>query len=132
VAEHLSHAVLCGRCRWARGDIPERWRKRSVYALDVVEPLDDSLASRLAARFAGRVMDAAALPAARTSDIRESCEMRRDGHLLRLTCTITGRSHEREWDGSESAAVAVVDEAADDTAHLITSTPHYAWLRSAR
>ena len=104
----------------------------SVYALDVVEPLDDSLASRLAARFAERVMDAAALPAARTTDVRESCEMRRDGQLLRLTCTITGSSHEREWDGSEGAAVALVDEAADDTAHLITSTPHYAWLRSAR
>jgi hypothetical protein len=98
----------------------------------VVEPLDDSLVTRLAARFTDRVMDAAALPAARAADVRESCEMRRDGQLLRLTCTITGSSHEREWDGSEGAAVALVDEAAGETAELITSTPHYAWLRSAR
>ena len=43
-----------------------------VYALDVIEPapLDQQLASRLAARFAERVMDAAALPP-RT---RERCE----------------------------------------------------------
>jgi hypothetical protein len=98
----------------------------------VVETLDDSLASRLAVRFAERVMDAAALPPARVADVQESCQMSCDGQLLRLTCTITGSSHELDWDGSEGAAVALVDEAADDTAYPITRTPKYAWLRSAR
>lgn len=77
-------------------------------------------------------MDAAALPSARAADVQESFQMSRDGQLLRLTCTITGSSHERRWDGSHDAAPALVDEAADDTAQLITRTPHYARLRSAR
>jgi hypothetical protein len=106
----------------------------SVYPPDVVQsvPLDEQLASRLAARFTERVLDAAALPAARAGDVTESCEISRNGSSLRLTCTITGSSHERPWDGSEGEAVALVDEAADDTAYLITKTPHYAWLRSRR
>jgi hypothetical protein len=98
----------------------------------VVEPLNDSLASRLAARFAERVMNAAALPPAGAADVEKSCQMSREGQLLRLTCTITGTTHERDWDGSEGAAVALVDEVADDSAYLVTRTPHYAWLRSAR
>lgn len=93
-------------------------------------PLDQQFLLRLAARFTQRVMDATALPAARGGDVSESCEISRDGQLLRLTCTITGSSHERPWDGSESEAITLVDEAADDTAYLISKTPHYAWLRS--
>ena len=75
-------------------------------------------------------MDTAGLPPAREADVRESCEISRDGRLLRLTCTITGSSHERLWDGSDAEAVALVDEAAEDAAYLITRTGHYAWLHS--
>jgi hypothetical protein len=72
------------------------------------------------------------LQAGREPEVSESLEISRDGRLLRLTCTITGSSYERPWDGSEAAAVALADEAAEDTAYLITKTPHYAWLRSPR
>jgi len=48
------------------------------------------------------------------------------------TCTITGTEHERPWDGSEGPAVALVDEAAESTAYLVTRTNKYAWLRSRR
>jgi hypothetical protein len=97
-------------------------------------PLDPDLASRLTERFSDRVMDEGALPVARAQDIRESCEFSvvGDPPLLRLTCTITGSSYERLWDGTEAMALAVTDEAGDDTAYLITQTPHYAWLRSGR
>jgi hypothetical protein len=94
--------------------------------------LDEHLADRLTTRFAQRVIEAAALPAPRADDVRESCEVSHDGQLLRVTCTITGSSHEQPWDGSEGEAVALVDEAADATAYLITKTTHYAWLRSRR
>ena len=73
----------------------------TIYAPEVAQPLDEQLASSLAARFTERVMDAAALPFARAPEVRESCETSRDGPLLRLTCTITGSSYDRPWDGSE-------------------------------
>jgi hypothetical protein len=91
---------------------------------------DEDVASRLAARFAERVRGATDLPPGREADLRESCELSRDAGLLRLTCTITGSSYERPWDGSEGQAAALVDEAADSTAYLVTRTPHYAWMRS--
>jgi hypothetical protein len=94
-------------------------------------PLDEQLASRLAGRFAERLIDAAGLPRARETDVSESCEVSHDGQLLHLTCTITGSSYERPWDGSETEAVALADEAAEDTAYLITQTPHYAWVALA-
>jgi hypothetical protein len=96
--------------------------------------LDAQLAAKLADRFSEEVMRAAELPAARAKDIRDSCEpqISDDHSTFRLTCTITGSSYERPWDGSETAVLAMADEAAEDTAYLITRTPHYAWLRSAR
>jgi hypothetical protein len=36
------------------------------------------------------------------------------------------------WDGSEGEAVALVDEAADSTAFLVTRAPPYAWMRSRK
>jgi hypothetical protein len=97
-------------------------------------PLDPDLASRLTERFSARVMDEGALPAARAQDIRGSCEFAviSDPPQLRLTCTITGSSHVRLWDGTEAMALALTDEAADETAFLIRQTPQYAWLRSGR
>lgn len=96
------------------------------------ERLNDEVASRLAARFAERVMEATDLPPIRETDLRESCELRREAGLLLLTCAITGSSYERPWDGSEGEAVALVDEAADGTAYLVTRTQHYAWMRSRK
>jgi hypothetical protein len=80
------------------------------------EGLDGDLASRLAARFAERVIRATHLPPVREADLRESCELSRHAELLRLTCTITGSSYGRLWDGSEGDAVSLVDEAVDSTA----------------
>jgi hypothetical protein len=96
--------------------------------------LDPQVATRLAEVFSARVLELGNLPPARADDLRESCELGStdDGSLLRLTCTITGTTHERAWDGSEGTAVSLVEEAAEDTAYLVTRTPHYAWLRSAR
>jgi hypothetical protein len=96
--------------------------------------LDAQLASRLVDRFSEEVMRAADLPVARANDIRDSCELGVSDHhsLIRLTCTITGSSYEQPWDGSETAALALADEAAESTAFLVARTPHYAWLRSAR
>jgi hypothetical protein len=98
------------------------------------QDLDADLASRLAQRFSDRVLAAAALPAARAGDIRESCEfaLNSDPPLLALTCTITGSTYEEPWDGSEATALRLTDDAAEDTAWLVTHTRHYAWLRSGR
>lgn len=95
--------------------------------------VDAQLASRIADRFSERVVSAADLPAARGTDVRKSCEVwiSDDRSMLRLTCTITGSSYERQWHGSEAAVVSLADEASEDTAHLIARTPHYAWLRSS-
>jgi hypothetical protein len=90
------------------------------------ERLDGDVASRLAARFAERVRGATDLPPIREADLRESCELSRGSGLLRLTCTITGNSYERPWDGSEGQAVELVDEAVESTAYLVTRTSHYA------
>jgi hypothetical protein len=98
----------------------------------VVPPpaFDEELTRRLAVRFAERVMAEAGLPPARENDVGESLEIAQDGQFLRLTCTITGSSYERTWDGTEAGAAALVDEVAEETADLVTKTPHYAWLRS--
>jgi hypothetical protein len=84
----------------------------------------------LAERFAERVLEAAALPPARRDDLRDSCEITAEPPRFSLTCTITGSTYEREWDGSESEAIRLVDEAADGTAGLITGTRHYAWMHA--
>lgn len=100
----------------------------------IQQQFDADLASRLAERFCERVTGAAELPAAHAADIRDSCEfaITDDPPCLRCTCTITGSSYERPWDGTEATALALTDEAADDTAYLVRRTPHYAWLRSGR
>jgi hypothetical protein len=92
------------------------------------------LAGSLLERFTERVMTDAQLPPARRADVRESCELwaSRDPPLVGVTCTITGSSYEQQWDGSEAAAVALVDEVAESTAYLVTRTNKYAWLRSRR
>jgi hypothetical protein len=73
-------------------------------------------------------------PSSLSSDLHESCELgsNDDGSVVRLTCTITGSTYQRDWDGSEELALSLVDEAAEDTATSSVETPHYAWLRSGR
>jgi hypothetical protein len=94
------------------------------------EQLDPELVSRRAHRFADRVRQEGAPPPACLDDLRKSCELAVSGEppLLRLTCTITGGSYERPWDGAETTAFALTDEGSDDTAYLVTETRHYAWL----
>jgi hypothetical protein len=94
-----------------------------------VEP---GLAARVAERFSRALLATARLPEARATDLRDSCELRvtEDQTLLRLTCTITGSTFQEPWDGSDTAALALGDRAADDTAYLVSHTRHYAWLRS--
>jgi hypothetical protein len=91
------------------------------------------LTDSLAERFTERVMTDAQLPPARRADVRDSCELwtSTDPPLVGVTCTITGSEHERPWDGSQAAAAALVDEAAESTAYLVRRTK-YAWLRSRR
>jgi hypothetical protein len=84
----------------------------------------------LAERFAERVLEAAALPRARRDDLRDSCEITPEPPRFSLTCRITGSTYEREWDGSATEAMRLVDEAADGNAGLITGTRHYAWMRT--
>jgi hypothetical protein len=55
-----------------------------------------------------------------------------DHSQLRLVCTITGSAYERPWDGKEATALALAEEAAEDTAFLVTRTKHYALLKSRR
>jgi hypothetical protein len=110
----------------------------AIYAPDVTEErshgLDPQVATRLAEVFSARVLELGNLPPARADDLRASCELGStdNGSVLRLTCTITGTTHESAWDGSEGTAISLVEDAAEDTAFLVTRTPHYAWLRSAR
>ncbi|MBA2460944.1 MAG: hypothetical protein H0V45_04125 [Actinobacteria bacterium] len=98
------------------------------------EQLDRQLVSRVVERFGDGVLNSGDLPAARSEDVRASCEVRvnDDRSLLRLTCTITGSSYETSWDESEAVALGLADEAAEDTAYLVNRTPHYAWLWSSR
>ena len=92
------------------------------------------LSDTLTERFTERVMNDAQLPPARRTDVRDSCELWTDTDpaLIGVTCTITGSTYEHPWDGSDREAVALVDEAADGTAYLVTRTPPYAWIRSRR
>ena len=107
--------------------------------------ITSDVASRLAALFADKVMGATDLPAARVADLCESLKVTEDtsvlrdyegrelaegNTVLRLTCTITGSSKELIWDGAEADALALIDDLADETAFLVTRTPHYAWMRS--
>jgi hypothetical protein len=41
----------------------------------------------------------------------------------------TSSSYEQPSDGSETAVLALADEASEDIVYLIARTPHYAWLR---
>jgi hypothetical protein len=108
--------------------------RSTLLSVGEVSELTPQLAAQLAATFSTRVLDLADLPPDRANDLRDSCEVDLDsgGSPLRLTCTITGSTYEREWDGSEQAALSLAEEAAEGTAYLVSRTPHYAWLRSAR
>lgn len=86
----------------------------------------------LTQRFADQVLETASLSPARRGDLRDSCEITTDPPVFSLTCTITGSTYERDLDGSELQAMEFVNEAAEDTASLITGTRHYAWMRSKR
>jgi hypothetical protein len=92
------------------------------------------LTGSLIERFTDRVMADAQLPPARRADVRDSCELwaGSDPPSVGVTCTITGTEHESPWDGSREVAVAVVDEAAESTAHLVTRTDKYPWLQSRK
>jgi hypothetical protein len=96
--------------------------------------LDPQLVGLLVDQFGSRVLEAARLAPARVADLRESCEisLSDDGTCLRLVCTITGSTFERPWDGSEATAQSLVEEAAEDTAALVTGTRRYTWLQSGR
>ena len=103
-----------------------------VYASDVANrELDPNLVGQLADAFRDRAMAKGGFPPARGPDVRESFEVSQseDGSWLYVTCTITGSTYETSWDGSERVALSAVTEAADETADLITGTPHYAWMR---
>jgi hypothetical protein len=94
--------------------------------------LDAKLEAELVQRFTDHVMSAAKLPAARRSDVQEAPLFAVQGTELRCTCGITGSTYAVTWDGSREGALALADEAAQGTGHLVTETPHYAWLRSSR
>jgi hypothetical protein len=84
----------------------------------------------LTQRFADRVMQVAQLPASRRSDVEEAPRFSVHPGEIRCTCGVTGSTYSVEWDGSDAVALRLADEAADGTAFLVTSTPHYRWLRS--
>jgi hypothetical protein len=93
--------------------------------------VDSDLDQKLVERFTEHVFALAALPRAREADVRSAPEFWLEaGTTLGVTCGITGSRYARPWDGSEEAAIALAEEAADGTAFLVTKTPHYAWLRS--
>ena len=88
--------------------------------------LDPQLTARLAVLFTDHVLDLADLPPVRADDVRDSFEIESGGHrlALRVICTITGSTYERDWDGSERTAVSLTEQAAEDTAYVVTRTPH--------
>jgi hypothetical protein len=98
----------------------------------VTAELAPDLVDRMADAFARGVMERADLPLMRLDDFRQSCEVTVivGDSRLRLTCTITGSSYECSWDGREESALRLASEAAESTAHLVTKTRHYEWLRS--
>ena len=94
--------------------------------------LDAQLRRALAQRFADHVLATAQLPEARRGDVESAPHFTAFDGELRCTCDITGSTYTAEWDGTESEAMRLADEAADGTAHLVTRTPYYAWLRSRK
>jgi hypothetical protein len=97
-------------------------------------PLEDAIERDAARRFADHVMREAKLPPQRRRDVEEALEFHvsADG-ALECTCTITGATYRHEhWNGDRAAVLALALDAGDGTAYLVTSTPHYAWLRSRR
>jgi hypothetical protein len=97
--------------------------------------LDSGLDEKLVERFTQRVIAQVELPSAREPDVRAASEFWvDDASTLGVTCTITGSTYElpHPWDGSMESAIALADEAADGTASLVMTTPHYAWLRSGK
>lgn len=86
----------------------------------------------LANRFAQRVVELGRLSAERRADLRDSLTITVEPQRLSLTCGVTGSTYERVWNGSESEALALADEAAEGTAYLIANTPHYPDMRSRR
>jgi hypothetical protein len=97
-------------------------------------PLDDAIEREAARLFADHVMHEAKLPPQRRRDVEDAPEFHvSDDGALECTCTITGATYRHEhWNGESEAVLALSLEAADGTAYLVTSTPHYAWLRSRR
>jgi hypothetical protein len=93
--------------------------------------MDADLHEALRVRFVERVMESAALPAARRSDVEVAPRFSIAGDEVSCTCGITGSTYTARWDGTDASAFRLADEAAEGTAHLVTSTPHYAWLRSS-
>lgn len=93
--------------------------------------LNAELRAELVQRFADHVMSAADLPTARRSDVESAAAFSVEGTELRCTCAITGSNYATTWDGTRESALALADEAAEGTSHLVTETPHYAWLRSS-
>ncbi len=91
--------------------------------------LDNELSVTLAGLFADKVIADAGLPGARRQDLKQSVDLRSESGDLICTCEITGSTHRATWDGTFGRAVALIDEAAAETAFLVGKTPHYAWLR---
>jgi hypothetical protein len=77
-------------------------------------------------------MRQADLPSARRPHVTESISFRVDSAQLACTCDITGSTKSSTWNGTPGDAEQLVDDLADETAFLISETPHYAWLRATR
>ena len=75
-------------------------------------------------------MELAQLPAAQRSELEAAADFSASGDEITCTCGITGSAYTAAWDRSYEAALQLADDAADSTAYLVRSTPHYAWLRS--
>ena len=102
-----------------------------MHSQDLPE-IGPSLAQLLTQRFAEGVLVGARLPEARRQDVEGSLTFAVEAGRLTCTCDITGTTYERPWDGKEQTAQALVDEASESTAYLVTTTRHYAWLRASR
>lgn len=97
--------------------------------------LSAELEAALVRRYAELVMRRADIPAARRADLEASPRFTASDDWISCTCSITGSSYERTWDGSDASALAFADDVGDKTAELVQRTAknhRYAWLFARR
>jgi hypothetical protein len=91
--------------------------------------VDAALEQELVERFAQTVVRVAELSHSHVQDLQSSAHFAARPPEIVCVCDLTGSTERSSWDGTREAALTFATEAGNNTAWLITHTPHYGWLR---